>query len=69
MRKINFEEHNRKRKNAKIKILQMRDKLDKKRGGKSRKRDKEKRNLLFRLAKDKKKRMLEKIGERKYRFR
>ena len=68
MRKIKFEEYNKKRKKAKIKLLKLRDKLDRKPGGGQRIRDREKRSLLYKLAREKKERLLEKIGDRKYRF-
>ncbi|RQD68658.1 MAG: hypothetical protein D5S01_11680, partial [Halanaerobium sp. MSAO_Bac5] len=68
MRKIKFEEQNKKRKAAKIKLLEIRDELEKVRDESKLERDLEKQNLLFKLAREKQQRILEKIGERKYRF-
>ena len=68
MRNIKFKEYNQKRKSAKIDLLQIRDELNLVTGGGSKNRDPEKQDLLYNLAKRKKKRMLEKVGERKYRF-
>ena len=68
MRKIKFKEYNQKRKSTKIDLLQMRDELNFISGGGSKNRDPEKQDLLYKLAKRKKERMLEKVGERKYRF-
>lgn len=68
MKKISYEEYDEKRKLAKIELLKIRDGLDKKTGPGLRTRDNEKRFLLYKLAKEKKDRMLEKVGDRKYRF-
>lgn len=68
MRKIEFEEYDKKRKSAKLKLLQIRDELDTLNYGKAKKRNSEKQSLLFKLAKEKKERIIEKVGERKYRF-
>ena len=68
MRKIKFEEQNRKRKAAKIKLLEIRDELERVKDENNIERDSEKQTLLFKLAREKKQRILEKIGERKYRF-
>lgn len=68
MKKISFDEYNKKRKSASIELLKLRDSLNKKPSAGLRTRDREKRFLLFKLAKEKKSRMVEKIGDRKYRF-
>jgi len=68
MRKVSFEEYDKKRKSAKIDLLNIRDDLTRKVSSGFRIRDNEKRTLLYKLAKEKKKRMLKKIGERKYRY-
>ena len=68
MRKIKFQEYNKKRKAARIDLLQIRDGLNFCSDGDFKNRDAEKRDLLYKLAKRKKRRMLKKIGERKYRF-
>lgn len=68
MRKIKFEKYNKKRKEAKIELLKLRDELGIKSGSGGINRDPEKRNLLFKLAKRKNEKMLEKIGPRKYRM-
>lgn len=68
MRKISFDEYNKKRKAVRIELLKLRDSLNKKTSAGLRTRDREKRFLLFKLAKEKKSRMVEKIGDRKYRF-
>lgn len=67
MRSISFEEYNKKRKSSKLDFLKMRDKLEKKSNNSlRRRRDKEKRILLYRLAKTKKENTLRKVGEREY---
>lgn len=68
MRKISFEEYDKKRKLAKIDLLKIRDDLDKKPSSGLRTRDNEKRFLLYKLAKEKKEKMLEKVGDRKYKY-
>ena len=68
MRKINFEEYNKKRKEAKIELLKLRDELNIKSGSGGTYRSSEKRDLLFKLAKRKKEKMLEKVGPRKYKM-
>jgi len=68
LRKIKFQEYNKKRKAARIDLLQIRDELNFCSDGDFKNRDAEKRDLLYKLAKRKKRRMLKKIGERKYRF-
>lgn len=68
MRKISFEEYDKKRKLAKIDLLEIRDDLNKKVSSGLRTRVSEKRFLLYKLAKEKKKSMLKKIGDRKYKY-
>ncbi len=68
MRKISFEEYDKKRKSAKIDLLEIRDDLDKKVSSGLRTRDSEKRFLLYKLAKEKKESMLKKVGDRKYKY-
>jgi altronate dehydratase len=68
MRKINFKEHDQKRKEAKIDLLKLRDQLGIKSGSGGVKRNPKKREILFKLAKKRKEKMIEKIGERKYRL-
>ena len=68
MRKIKFEEYNKKRKVAKKDLLKIRRKLNIKSGSGGIHRSPEKRVLLFKLAKRKKEKMLEKIGPRKYKL-
>jgi len=68
MRKINFEEYNKKRKEAKINILELRDQLSKPKASSKRSRSQDKQFLLYELAKKRKEKMIEKISEHKYRF-
>lgn len=68
MRKIDFEEYNKKRKKAKIDILELRDQLQKKKSETKRSRSQDKQFLLYELAKKRKKQMIEKIGKHQYRF-
>ena len=68
MRKISFEEYDKKRKSNKIELLKIRDDLDKKVSFGLRTRDSEKRFLLYKLAKEKKESMLKKVGDRKYKY-
>jgi hypothetical protein len=68
MRKINFEEYNKKRKKAKIDILELRDKLSKQKTSSKRRRSQDKQFLLYQLAKKRKEKMIEKVGKHKYRF-
>ena len=68
MRKISFEEYDKKRKLAQISLLKIRDDLDKKVSSGLRKRDSEKRFILYQIAKEKKESMLKKVGERKYEY-
>ncbi len=68
MRKISFEEYDKKRKSAKIDLLKIRDDLDKKVSSGLRTRDSEKSFLLYKLAKEKKESMLKKVGNRKYKY-
>lgn len=68
MRNIKFKEYNKKRKEAKIELLKLRENLNLKSASGGINRSPEKRNLLFKLAKRKKKKMLEKIGPRKYKL-
>lgn len=66
MRNISWDEYEEQRKSAKIDILQMKEKESKRVSGNLRKRDKEKRLLLYKLAKHKQENMLKEIGEREY---
>ena len=68
MRKINFEEYNKKRKKAKIDLLELRDQLQKQKTNTKRSRSQDKQFLLYQLAKKRKEKMIEKIGKHKYRF-
>lgn len=68
MRKINFEKYNKKRKEAKIDILELRDQLSKQKTKSKRNRNQNKQFLLYKLAKKRKEKMIEKISEHKYRF-
>ncbi len=68
MRKISFDKYDKKRKLARIDLLKIRDSLSKKASYGLRSREDEKRFLLYKLAKEKKLRMLKKIEDRKYRF-
>ncbi|MEJ6952374.1 hypothetical protein [Natronospora cellulosivora (SeqCode)] len=68
MRKISFNEHDQKRKSSRVDLLEIRDSLDKKASSTLRKRDSEKRFLLYRLAKERKEKMIKKVGDRKYKF-
>lgn len=68
MKKINFEEYNKKRKKAKIDILELRDQLSKQKTKSKRSRNQNKQFLLYELAKKRKEKMIEKISEHKYRF-
>ncbi|TDO92118.1 hypothetical protein DFR79_10720 [Halanaerobium saccharolyticum] len=68
MRKINFEEYNKKRKKAKIDILELRDQLNKKKTKTKRSRQQDKQYLLYKLAKKRKEKMIEKVGNHLYRF-
>ena len=66
MRKINFKEFNKKRKAARIDLLQIRDDLDLKKDKGFRNRDNEKQIILYELAKRKKNKMFKKVSDRKY---
>ena len=66
MRKINFEEYNKKRKNNRIDLLKIRDELEFKSNKGSRERDSEKQIMLYELAKQKHEKLFEKISDRKY---
>ena len=68
MKKINFEEYNKKRKEAKIDILELRDQLSKQKTISKRSRSQNKQFLLYELAKKRKEKMIEKIAKHKYRF-
>lgn len=68
MRKINFEKYNKKRKEAKIDILELRDQLLKQRANSKRSRNQNKQFLLYELAKKRKEKMIEKTGPHKYKF-
>ena len=68
MRKINFEEYNKKRKEAKIDILELRDQLSKQKTISKRSRSQNKQFLLYQLARKRKEKMIEKIAKHKYRF-
>jgi hypothetical protein len=68
MKKINFEEYNKKRKKAKINILELRDQLTRQKNTSKRSRNQKKQFLLYELAKKRKDKMIEKISEHKYRF-
>jgi len=68
MRKINFEEYNKKRKKAKINILELRDQLSKPKTSSKRSRSQDKQFLLYQLAKKRKEKMIEKVGKHQYRF-
>jgi hypothetical protein len=68
MKKINFEDYNKKRKKAKIDILELRDQLSKQKTKPKRRRNQKKQFLLYELAKKRKDKMIEKISEHKYRF-
>lgn len=68
MRKIKFEEYNKKRQAAKIEFLNIRDKLNKEVSQSLRRRKEKKREILYKVAKEKKQRTLKKIGNRKYKF-
>jgi len=68
MSKISFEEYDKKRKSAKIDLLEIRDSLDKKASSGLRTRDREKKFLLYKLAKERKNSMLKKVGDRKYKY-
>lgn len=68
MRNISWEEYEKKRKLSKLDFLQIKDKTTKKVNGNLRTRDKEKRLLLYKIAKKKQKKLFEKIGKRKYKL-
>ena len=68
MKKINFEEYNKKRKEAKIDILELRDQLSKQKTISKRSRSQNKQFLLYDLAKKRKEKMIEKVGKHQYRF-
>jgi hypothetical protein len=68
MKKINFEDYNKKRKKAKIDILELRDQLSKQKTKPKHRRNQKKQFLLYELAKKRKDKMIEKISEHKYRF-
>jgi hypothetical protein len=68
MRKINFEEYNKKRKKAKIDILELRDQLSKQKTSSKRSRNQNKQFLLYEIAKKRKEKMIEKVGKHQYRF-
>jgi hypothetical protein len=68
LRKISFKEYNKKRKEAKVDLLNMRDSLKKKPNDNSRRRDREKRILLYKLAKERREKTLKKSGEREYKL-
>ncbi len=68
MRNISFDEYDKKRKATRVDLLKIRDSLDKKAGSTIRTRDHEKRFLLYRLAKERKEKMIKKVGDRKYNF-
>jgi|GEM_PF-1543122 len=68
MRKISFKEYNKKRKEAKVDLLKMRDNLNKKPNDNSRGRDREKRILLYKLAKERREKIFKKTGEREYKL-
>ncbi|PTV95640.1 hypothetical protein C8C76_12820 [Halanaerobium saccharolyticum] len=68
MRKINFEKYDKKRKEAKIDILELRDQLLKQRANSKRSRNQNKQFLLYELAKNRKEKMIEKTGPHKYKF-
>jgi len=68
MKKINFEEYNKKRKEAKIDILELRDQLSKQKTISKRSRSQNKQFLLYELARKRQEKMIEKIAKHKYRF-
>lgn len=68
MRKINFEKYDKKRKDAKIDILELRDQLLKQRANSKRSRNQNKQFLLYEIAKKRKQAMIEKTGPHKYKF-
>ena len=68
MRKINFEEYNKKRKKAQVDILKLRDQLKKDQSSAKRTRLQDKQFLLYKLAKKRKEKMIEKVGKHRYRF-
>ena len=68
MRKIHFEEYNKKRKEAKINILELRDQLSRPKASSKRRRSQNKQFLLYQLAKKRKEKMIEKVGKHQYRF-
>ncbi|MFW6238705.1 MAG: hypothetical protein ACOC5A_05685 [Halanaerobiales bacterium] len=74
MREVSFQEYDKKRKQFKIEQLKLRDELEKKMKNTNAKnnflkRDKEKRSVLYRLAKNRHEKLFEKIGSRKYKVR
>jgi hypothetical protein len=68
MRKISWDQYEEQIKLAKVDFLQIKDETTKKVSGNLRTRDKEKRLLLYKLAKNKQEKMLKEIGERKYKL-
>ncbi|SDC27459.1 MULTISPECIES: hypothetical protein [unclassified Candidatus Frackibacter] len=68
MRKISFNEYNKKRKTSKVDLLKVRDGLEKKSNNNSKRRDREKRILLYKLAKKRREKILKKSGEREYKL-
>jgi len=68
MRKINFKKYNKKRKKAKLDILELRDQLQKQKTNSKRSRSQDKQFLLYKLAKKRKEKMIEKVGKHQYRF-
>ncbi|MGM0500185.1 MAG: hypothetical protein ACQERL_08275 [Bacillota bacterium] len=68
MKKINFEKYDKKRKEAKIDILELRDQLSKQKTESKRSRNINKEFLLYELAKKRKDEMIEKIAKHKYRL-
>ncbi len=68
MRKISFNEYNKKRRASKVNLLKVRDGLEKKSNNNSKRRDREKRILLYKLAKERREKILKKSGERKYKL-
>ena len=68
MRRTQFSEYNEKRKKARLDLLRLREKLDIKDSSGSTAKNIKEWAILFKMAKKKKEKMLEKIGERKYKL-
>ncbi len=67
MKKIKLDQYNKKRKKARLTLLKIRDELGLQ-TGKAKRRSPEKRKILYKKAKQKKEKMLEKVEDRKYKL-